>query len=109
MSHVSLTEFVDALDDEESHYLDVLDEDSMRVEVARYPNPAPKYPHDEDELYYIISGSGSARVGDETYAIDEGDLIYVERGREHAFVDIEEELTALVVFAGSEENVLGRT
>jgi mannose-1-phosphate guanylyltransferase len=109
MSHVSLSEFVEELDDGESHYLDVLDEDSMRVEIARYPNPAPKYPHDEDELYYILSGSGTARVGDEEYALGEGDLLYVERGREHAFVDIEAELTALIVFAGAEENVLGRT
>jgi mannose-1-phosphate guanylyltransferase len=108
MSHVSLTEFVDELDAEESHYLDVLDEDSMRVEIARFPNPAPKYPHDEDELYYIISGAGTARVGDEEFAITEGDLVYVERGREHAFVDVEEEITALIVFAGAEENVLGQ-
>lgn len=108
MSHVSTTELVEKLDAGERHYLDVLDEESMSVEIARFPNPAPKHPHREDELYYIISGSGMVHVGDERYEVGAGDLVYVEQGMEHDFFDIEEEITALVVFAGAEESPLGR-
>jgi len=109
MSHVSTAELVEQLEREDKHYAEVLSEDSVRAEVARFPNPAPKTPHREDELYFIISGSGTVHVGEETYSVEDGDVVYVERGREHDFVDIEEEITALVIFADTEESVIDRT
>jgi mannose-6-phosphate isomerase-like protein (cupin superfamily) len=108
MSHVSTTELVEELEAGETDYVEVLSEDSMRAEVAMYPNPAPKTPHDEDELYFIISGTGTVTVGDESYPVEEGDVVFVEEGAEHDFSDIEDEITALVIFAGAEESVLGR-
>jgi len=107
MSHVSTADLRKQLEQGDRSYLEVLNEESMSVELARYPNPAAKTPHREDELYYVISGSGMASVGDETYAVDQGDVIYVERGVEHDFFDIDEKLLALIVFAGSGESVLG--
>ena len=108
MTRVSTTELRNQFDETDLNYLEVLSEDSMTVELARYPNPAPKTPHNMDELYYIISGSGMAHVGNERFAIGEGDVIYVEQGLEHDFFDIEDELTALIVFTGGDETVLGR-
>jgi len=107
MSHVSTDELLEQLRQNDRHYGEVLSEESMSVELARYPNPEPKTPHKEDELYFIISGSGMASVDDETFAIEEGDVVYVEKGVKHDFYDIDDELTALIVFAGSEESVLG--
>jgi len=106
MAHVSTAELADRLEQEGTSYVEVLSEASMRVELARYPNPEPKTPHREDELYVVLSGSGTAHVGDETYDVAEGDVVYVEQGLEHDFFDIEEEITALVVFTGAEESVL---
>lgn len=103
MSHIPTTELVEELEQEDRSYREVLSKDSMGVELAHYPNPEPKNPHSEDELYYIISGSGMARVGEETYAIGEGDVVFVEQGVEHDFLDIEDEITALTVFASAED------
>lgn len=108
MSHVSTTRLIEQLEREETDYVEVLSEDSLSVELARYPNPEPKTPHKTDELYFIISGSGMVHVGDERYAVDEGDVVYVEQGVEHDFFDIDDEITALVVFPNSENSVLGR-
>lgn len=108
MNHVSTTDLVDQLEQESTNYLELLSKDALSVELARYPNPEPKTPHRTDELYYIISGSGMVHVEDERYAVDEGDVVYVEQGAEHDFFDIEDEITALVVFASSEDSVLGR-
>ena len=108
MGHVSTTELVDKLEQGDEDYLEVLSEDSIRAELARFPNPEPKTPHKEDELYFILSGSGMVNVGDDSYAVEDGDVIYVEQGVEHDFFEIEEEITALIVFAGAEESVLGR-
>jgi mannose-1-phosphate guanylyltransferase len=108
MSHASISELVDQLESSDRHYVEVLTEDSIQAELARYPNPEPKTPHKEDELYFIISGSGMVHVGSETHAVEEGDVVFVEQGLEHDFFDVDEEITALVVFAGTEESVLGR-
>ena len=109
MSHVSTTELVEQLGEGDESYLEVLSEESMSVELARFPNAEPKTPHKEDELYFVLSGSGMVHVGEETYAVEEGDAIYVEQGLEHDFFDIDEEITALIVFASAEESVLGQS
>ncbi|WP_302080441.1 cupin domain-containing protein [Salinibaculum rarum] len=109
MSHVSTADLIAQLEQDDENYTEVLSEDSMSVELGRYPNPEPKHPHKEDELYFVISGSGMAAVGDETYPIEEGDVVYVEQGVEHDFFDIDEELTALIVFTDSEDSVLDQS
>ncbi|WP_159898880.1 cupin domain-containing protein [Salinirussus salinus] len=108
MAHVSTAELADRLEQDGTSYVEVLSEESMRVELARYPNPEPKTPHREDELYVVLSGSGMVHVGTETYGVEEGDVVYVEQGLEHDFFDIDEEITALVVFTDSQESVLDR-
>ena len=59
-------------------------------------------PHAEDEVYYVISGRGWFRSGQEQQAVGPGTLIFVERLLEHRFYDIAEELTVLVFFAPPE-------
>lgn len=108
MSHISTTKLLEKLDRHDTHYVEVLTEDLMSVELAQYPNPEPKQPHTEDELYVVLSGSGMAAVGDETYAIEEGDVVFVKQGVEHDFFDIEDEMTALIVFTNAQDSVLGR-
>lgn len=102
MSHASTSDLVDRLEQERTNYLEALS-----VELAQYPNPEPKTAHKTDELYYIISGFGMVHVEDERYAVDEGDVVYVAQGAEHDFVDIEDEITALVASASAEDSVLG--
>jgi mannose-6-phosphate isomerase-like protein (cupin superfamily) len=103
MSHVNTAELLEEIPDDESRHLEVLEEDSMTVEVGRYPagETAGKNPHTEDEIYYIVSGSGTARIGDETHSIEAGDVVFVEQGTEHDFFDIEEDITVLIIFAES--------
>ncbi|MFT4922056.1 MAG: mannose-6-phosphate isomerase-like protein (cupin superfamily) [Haloarculaceae archaeon] len=108
MSHVSTTDLITQLTEEDKHYAEVLSDEAISVELAQYPNPAPRHPHKEDELYYIIAGSGMVDVGDETYAVEEGDVVYVEQGLEHDFYEVEDTITALVVFAGGQDSVFGR-
>lgn len=108
MNHVSTTDLVDQLEQENTNYLEVLSKDALSVELARYPNPEPKTAHQTDELYFIISGSGMVHVENERYAVDEGDVVYVEQGAEHDFFDIQDEITALVVFTSAEDSVLGQ-
>jgi mannose-6-phosphate isomerase-like protein (cupin superfamily) len=56
-------------------------------------------PHDEDEVYFVVSGRGRLRVGDEDRAVGPGSILYVRATSEHSFFEIDEDMTLLVFFA----------
>ncbi|UCE85244.1 MAG: cupin domain-containing protein [Deltaproteobacteria bacterium] len=56
-------------------------------------------PHEEDEVYYVISGRARLRVDDTEHAVGPGSLLYVRATSEHSFIEIEEDTTLLVFFA----------
>jgi len=56
-------------------------------------------PHDEDEVYYVLSGSGRLKVGGEEQGIGPGSILYVRATSEHSFFEIDEDITLLVFFA----------
>jgi mannose-6-phosphate isomerase-like protein (cupin superfamily) len=62
----------------------------------------PQRPHEEDEVYCIVSGRAIIRVGDEDRPVNPGSLVFVAAGMEHRFHSITEDLTALVFFAPAE-------
>jgi mannose-6-phosphate isomerase-like protein (cupin superfamily) len=58
-------------------------------------------PHDEDEVYHVLSGRASILVADEVRPVQTGSIVYVAAHVEHRFIDITEELRVLVFFAAS--------
>jgi mannose-6-phosphate isomerase-like protein (cupin superfamily) len=62
----------------------------------------PQSPHQEDEVYAVLSGRGMIRVGEEDRRIEAGSIVYVAARVEHRFHSIEEELELLVLFAPAE-------
>jgi len=56
-------------------------------------------PHDEDEVYLVISGRGRLRVNGSEHAVQRGSVLYVRATSEHTFFEIEEDMTLLVFFA----------
>jgi mannose-6-phosphate isomerase-like protein (cupin superfamily) len=62
----------------------------------------PQQPHNEDELYYIISGQGMIHVAGQDRPVKAGTTIYVAAHDIHYFHTITEDLTILVFFAPAE-------
>lgn len=56
-------------------------------------------PHDEDEVYLVVSGRGRLRVDGEEREVTAGSVLYVRATSEHSFFEIEEDITLLVFFA----------
>ena len=56
-------------------------------------------PHDEDEVYYVISGRATLKVGEELQEVRPGSVLYVRPTEEHSFFEIHEDMTLLVFFA----------
>jgi mannose-6-phosphate isomerase-like protein (cupin superfamily) len=61
-------------------------------------------PHEQDEIYYVISGAAKIRLRNEEKQVEKGNLIFVEAGLDHRFVDIQQELVLLVFFAPAESS-----
>ncbi len=59
----------------------------------------PQTPHTEDEIYFIVSGSGTIQVAGEDRPVSAGSVIYVDEQVDHRFHSITEELKVIVVFA----------
>ncbi|MCI0348881.1 MAG: cupin domain-containing protein [Acidobacteriales bacterium] len=64
-------------------------------------------PHQEDEIYYVLTGRARVSLRDaagkeQDLAIAPGDTIFVPARQEHRFHSITEELSLLVFFAPAE-------
>jgi mannose-6-phosphate isomerase-like protein (cupin superfamily) len=75
---------------------------SAGLYVLQPGEPDRQEPHREDELYYIVGGKATIRVGAEDQAVAPGMAIFVPAGVEHHFHSITAELRVLVVFAPAE-------
>lgn len=56
-------------------------------------------PHMADEVYVVLQGRGRLRVVDEVIEVKPDQVISVDHGEEHQFIDVTEDLHMLVVFA----------
>lgn len=43
-------------------------------------------PHDQDELYIVIKGSGVLSIEDDTFPFEPGDVLFVPAGKAHRFL-----------------------
>jgi len=76
--------------------------DSGDVELRHY---APKgadnqVPHDRDELYFVISGTGRFQRASEKLPFGPGDVLFVAAHEEHRFLDFSSDFALWVVFYG---------
>ena len=75
---------------------------SVGLYVLAPGQPDLQQPHTEDEVYYVVAGSGRVTVGDEERDVRVGSIVFVGAGVPHRFHDITSELTLLVAFGPAE-------
>jgi len=75
--------------------------DSSAIELGIYvlvaPEPDDQEPHDQDEIYVVLEGSGVLTVAGEEVELNRGDAAFVAAGTEHRF-SAYQRLTLLVLF-----------
>ncbi|RMH30350.1 MAG: cupin domain-containing protein [Planctomycetota bacterium] len=82
-------------------YLRLIDEPTLSAGLYIVPagGTDDQTPHRLDEAYYIIAGRATFVVDGHERSARAGDVIFVKRGVEHRFIDIQEELRVLVFFS----------
>jgi mannose-6-phosphate isomerase-like protein (cupin superfamily) len=75
--------------------------ESTGLEIGVYvlvaPEPDRQQPHEDDELYVVLEGTGVLEVKGEQVAVREGSAVFVEAYAEHRFTAYEH-LSVLVIF-----------
>ena len=66
-------------------------------------------PHTEDEIYFVTKGRAKFAAGENIQDVTAGSIIYVEARRDHCFIDIVEDIEALVIFAPAEGSAAARS
>ena len=70
----------------------------LGVYVLVAPEPDRQQPHEDDEVYVVLEGSGVLEIEGETVELKEGQAAFVPAGADHRFVGYEQ-LSVLVIFA----------
>ena len=75
--------------------------ESPGLEVGVYvlvaPEPDRQQPHEDDELYVVLEGTGVLDVAGRSVPVKEGTAVFVEAGADHRF-SAYEHLSVLVLF-----------
>jgi mannose-6-phosphate isomerase-like protein (cupin superfamily) len=69
----------------------------LGVYVLVAPEPDRQQPHDDDEIYIVLEGSGVLEVEGTSIPVQEGHAVFVEAGADHRFSSYEQ-LSVLVIF-----------
>jgi mannose-6-phosphate isomerase-like protein (cupin superfamily) len=104
MTSYEITEIQERLREGPQRYLEFLRFPSMSMglyELAAGSRDLQS-PHSEDEVYYVVSGQATIRVGDEDRLVRAGSIVYVAANVPHYFHTITEDISVLVFFAPAE-------
>ncbi len=64
------------------------------------PNPDPQTPHERDEVYVVVRGTGQFERDGVRVPFGPGDLLFAAKGDTHRFVGHSPETAVWVVFGG---------
>ncbi|ASG22645.1 cupin domain-containing protein [Nitrospirillum viridazoti] len=78
----------------------LLEHGSMKVGIYAPRGHDPQGPHVRDEIYVIISGTGTFVKNGERHPFQPHDLLFVEAGAEHRFEDFSDDFATWVLFWG---------
>jgi mannose-6-phosphate isomerase-like protein (cupin superfamily) len=73
---------------------------SMVLKLYAPRDHDPQIPHEQDEIYVVMRGSGVFSRGGETCRFEPGDTLFVPAGMPHRFEAFDDDFAAWVVFWG---------
>ena len=78
----------------------LMDHGSMTLRYYAPRGDDPQEPHDRDELYVVLSGTGNFMRNGKRVAFGPGDVLFAAAGEDHRFEDFSDDLETWVVFYG---------
>lgn len=81
-------------------FLELFKHGSLSVEIYKPDGIDNQQPHEQDEIYVIISGSGTFLNNSQRTTFTAGDFLFVKAGVEHKFEDFSTDFATWVFFYG---------
>jgi mannose-6-phosphate isomerase-like protein (cupin superfamily) len=78
----------------------VMEHGTMSVEIYRPQKTDLQKPHQQDELYVVVSGKGEFVNDSIRNNFGPGDVLFVPAGIEHRFEDFTDDFVTWVIFYG---------
>lgn len=88
-------------------FLTLFKHGSLVVEIYQPKKVDLQQPHNRDELYVVVSGTGWFVNGDSRKPFQTGEVLFVPAGIEHRFEDFTDDFATWVVFYGPEGGEAG--
>ena len=82
----------------QERFVELFRKDRVSIEIYSPRGTDPQQPHDQDEIYVVISGTGSFVAGEARQPFLPGDAILVAAGIVHRFEDFTDDRVVWVVF-----------
>ena len=95
-----IEELVRGVGGSEPRFFEFLRTSTLSCAVYRLPAGARdmQAPHLEDEVYFVVSGRATLKIGEQERDVGPGHILYVQATTEHSFFRIEEDLTLIAMF-----------
>ena len=79
-------------------YASMIDYGMLTVEIYAPRGVDPQKPHTRDEVYVVMSGTGSFVNGPDRHEFGPGDVLFVPANVPHRFEDFTHDLTLWAIF-----------
>lgn len=81
-------------------FVEVFSHGTLSLEIYKPEVKDHQKPHDKDEVYIIIAGTGVFFCNGTTYQFQPGDFLFVPAGAEHRFENFSDDFSTWVIFYG---------
>ena len=98
--HLNPTDALRALATNDSPFTTLLKNGNMSVEIYKPEKVDLQQPHEQDEIYVIIAGTGTFFNDGNRITFAPGDLLFVLAGKEHRFENFSNDFSTWVIFYG---------
>lgn len=93
---------LDKLKSTNEKFANLFTDKTLEIEIYKPEKVDLQQPHKKDEVYVIISGTGTFFNDGIMTDFGPGDLLFVPAGKEHRFENFSEDFSTWVIFYGPE-------
>ena len=97
-----VTAYIDKIKKSSNYFYTFINRDTLAagILVLQPGEEDTQEPHENDEVYYVLSGDGFLRIKDKDYKVSKDKLFFVAKDVEHYFHGNSKELKVLYFFGG---------
>ena len=82
-------------------FLNLFQHGTLSIEIYKPDKIDHQQPHEQDEVYVVVAGTGTFLNGGTRTTFAPGDFLFVPAGVEHRFEDFSDDFSTWVIFYGA--------